>query len=151
VDYPTLDEEVDILLRTTGAPAPAVERILDATDMVRLQALVREVEISEALLQYVAALVRATRPDHSDIEGVRNYLRWGAGPRAGQALVLCAKAHAVMQGRFAVTLADLRAIAPAALRHRLLLNFQAEADGVTTDDIVTQVFDGVGSPTSRLD
>jgi MoxR-like ATPase len=150
VGYPSLDEEVAILNRTTGAPAEDVERILDAADMVRLQALVREVEISDALLHYVAAIVRATRPGESGIEGVRTYLRWGAGPRAGQALVLCAKAHAVMHGRFAVTLEDLRAIAPAALRHRLLLNFQAEADGVSTDDIVAQVFDGVNEPASDL-
>ncbi|MEE4173773.1 MAG: MoxR family ATPase [Xanthomonadales bacterium] len=151
VGYPDLEEEVDILERTTGKPAPAVEPVLDATDMVRLQALVREVEISDALMRYVAAIVRATRPADSGIESVKQYLRWGAGPRAGQALVLCAKAHAVLRGRFAVTLDDLGAIAPAALRHRLLLNFQAEADGVSTDAIVAQVFDGVPKPASRLD
>ncbi len=85
------------------------------------------------------------------MQAVQDYVRWGAGPRAGQALVLCGKAHAVLRGRFAVTLDDLHAIAPAALRHRLLLNFQAEADGVTTDDLVAKVLEDVPEPASDLD
>ena len=140
------DQAVDAVL---DGDLPTLRALLDANpELVRARSATTH---RATLLHYVAAIVRATRPDESAIEGVRNYLRWGAGPRAGQALVLCAKAHAVMRGRFAVTLEDLGAIAPAALRHRLLLNFQAEADGVSTDDIVAQVFDGVAEPASRLD
>ncbi len=151
VGYPSVEEEVGILGRTTGASASQVEQVLGAEDMVRLQGLVREVTIADPLLHYVAAIVRATRPQESGLKPVQDYLRWGAGPRAGQALVLCAKAHAVFRGRFAVTLEDLRAVAPSALRHRLLLNFQAEADGVSTDDIVERVFSAVPEPTGPLD
>ncbi len=150
VGYPSVDEEMDIIGRTTGAPPAEVQRVLDGEDMIALQALVREVDIAEPLLRFVTDVIRATRPQESGLKAVQDYLRWGAGPRAGQALVLCAKAHAVLRGRFAVTLEDLRAIAPSALRHRLLLNFQAEADGVSTDDIVDQVFAGVPEPASPI-
>ncbi len=151
VAYPSVEEEVDILGRTTGAAPPPVEKALDRADILQLQALVREVDIAEPLLHYVAAVTRATRPQESGMQAVQDYVRWGAGPRAGQALVLCGKAHAVLRGRFAVTLDDLHAIAPAALRHRLLLNFQAEADGVTTDDLVAKVLEDVSEPASDLD
>jgi len=151
VNYPSLEEEIAILGRTTGAAAESVDTVLDAQDMIALQALVRSVEIADPLLRYVAELARATRPQASGLQPVQDYVRWGAGPRAGQALTLCAKAHAVLRGRFAVTLEDLRAVAPSALRHRLLLNFQAEADGVTTDDIVERLFAGVPEPASDLD
>ncbi|KAA9131450.1 MoxR family ATPase [Marinihelvus fidelis] len=150
VSYPDIDEEVDILERTTSGQRASVEKSLDGEDMLALQALVRDVEISPALLRYVADIVRATRPQDSGIDTVQHYLRWGAGPRAGQALVLCAKAHAVLRGRLAVTLDDLRAVAPATLRHRLLRNFQAEADGVSTDDVVARVLEKVAEPASPL-
>jgi MoxR-like ATPase len=81
---------------------------------------------------------------------VKDYVRWGAGPRAGQALVLCSKAHALLSGRYAVTLDDIRRVSHPALRHRLLLNFQAEADGVSSDDIVTRVFEAVPEPESPI-
>lgn len=81
---------------------------------------------------------------------VNDYLRWGAGPRAGQALILCAKAHALLSGRYAVTLEDIRRVSHPALRHRLLLNFQAEADGVSSDDIVTSIFEAVPEPESPI-
>ena len=106
--------------------------------------------ISDPLLSYAAQIVRATRPGEDGPKEVQEYLRWGAGPRAGQALVLCAKAQAVLRGRFAVTLEDLHSIAPAALRHRLLLNFQAEADSVSTDDVVARVLASLPEPASAL-
>ena len=100
--------------------------------MIALQSLVREVEISETLLTYIARIVRASRPGESDNAMVQEYVRWGSGPRAGQALVLCAKSHALMKGHFAVTIEDIQRVAKAVLRHRILLNFQAEASGTTT-------------------
>jgi MoxR-like ATPase len=150
VEYPSVDEEVDILSRTTGALQPELNTVLTAEDVISIQKLVREVETSDAMLRYIAAIVRATRPGESQLEPVRQYVRWGAGPRAGQALVLCAKAHAILDHRFAVTLQDIRAVAPSALRHRLLLNFQAEADGADTDALVDQVFAGVPEPRSPV-
>lgn len=150
VDYPTEAEEVSILTRTTGAGEVHIRQVLSAGDMVAIQGLVREVDISEPLVQYVASVVRATRPPESQLQPVQDYLRWGAGPRAGQALVLCAKARALLNGHYAVTLDDIRSVAPAVMRHRLLVNFQAEADGVTTDDIIERVFQEVPEPSSPI-
>ena len=150
IDYPSADEEVEILARTTSVAAPDVETVLGAEDVLELQRLVREVDTNAALLRYVADVVRATRPSGGSPDMVNEYLRWGAGPRAGQALVLCAKAHALLSGRYAVTLDDIRRVAHPALRHRLLLNFQAEADGISSDDIVTRVFEAVPEPESPI-
>jgi MoxR-like ATPase len=150
IDYPSADEEVEILARTTGVAAPDVEHVLGAEDVLQIRQLVREVDASPLLLRYVADIVRATRPGDDSPPMVNEYLRWGAGPRAGQALILCAKAHALLCGRFAVTLEDIRRVAHPALRHRLLLNFQAEADDVSSDDIVTRVFEAVPEPESPI-
>jgi len=150
IDYPSADEEVEILERTTGVAVPDVESVFGPEDVLELQRLVREVDTSAVLLRYVADVVRATRPTDDSPDMVKNYLRWGAGPRAGQALILCAKAHALLSGRYAVTLADIRRVSHPALRHRLLLNFQAEADGVSTDDIVTRIFEAVPEPESPI-
>lgn len=150
IDYPSTDEEVEILARTTGVAAPEVASVLGAEDVLELQRLVREVDTSAVLLRYVADIVRATRPQEDSPPIVKNYVRWGAGPRAGQALVLCSKAHALLSGRYAVTLDDIRRVSHPALRHRLLLNFQAEADGVSSDDIVTRVFEAVPEPESPI-
>ena len=150
VAYPSIDEEVEILNRTTGVSAGKAKQVLNGEDLVAIQAIVREVDISDDLLQYIAQVVRTTRPQESGQTMVQEYLRWGAGPRAGQALVLCAKARAVLHGRFAVTLADIHAIAPAALRHRVLLNFQAEADGVSTDDVVARILETAAEPSSPI-
>ena len=150
IDYPSADEEVEILARTTGVAAPDVEHVLDAEDVLQIRQLVREVDANPVLLRYVADIVRATRPGDDSPPMVKEYLRWGAGPRAGQALILCAKAHALLSGRFAVTLEDIRRVAHPALRHRLLLNFQAEADDVSSDDIVTRVFEAVPEPESPI-
>ncbi len=150
VAYPGRDEEIAILERTTGGAGKVVDQVLNGTELLALQKLVRSVPLSEPLLHYVADLCRATRPQESGLATVQEYLRWGAGPRAGQALILCAKAHAVLHGRFAVTLEDLQVVAPSALRHRLLRNFQAEADGVSTDDIIQRVLEEVATPQSPI-
>ena len=151
VPYPSESEEVEILNRTTGNRDAQLETVLNADDMIVLQSLVREVEISESLLTYIARIVRASRPGDSDNSMVREYVRWGSGPRAGHALVLCAKAHALIKGHFAVTIEDIRRVANAALRHRILLNFQAEASDISTEDINDELFTSVPRPTSPLD
>jgi MoxR-like ATPase len=150
IDYPSAEEEVEILERTTGAATPDVQSVLGAEDVLAIRRLVREVDASDVMLRYVANIVRATRPHADSAAQVNEYVRWGAGPRAGQALVLCAKAHALLSGRYAVTLDDIRRVAYPALRHRLLVNFQAEADGVTSDDIVSRVFEAVPEPESPI-
>ena len=133
VGYPDEREEAAVLARTTGAALPRVTPVLDGPDLLRVQALVREVPVSDALLLWTTRFVRATRPEPDALPQIRDAVRWGAGPRAGQAMILAAKARALLAGRFAVTLDDLRAVAPAVLRHRLLLTFRAETDGITPD------------------
>lgn len=151
VPYPSEDEEIEILNRTTGNRDHSLQTVLNAEDMIALQTLVREVEVSAALLGYIARVVRASRPAESDNQMVKDYVRWGSGPRAGQALVLCAKARALMSGHFAVTMEDIGAVAKAVLRHRILLNFHAEASDITTEDIIDSLFEHVSDPVSPLD
>jgi MoxR-like ATPase len=150
IAYPSANEEVDILRRTTGSGAPTVNGVLGADDVLEIQRLVRDVDTNPVLLDYVTNVVRATRPGGGGPDIVKDYVRWGAGPRAGQAMILCAKAHALLSGRYAMTLEDLRRVAHPALRHRLLLNFQAEADGVSADHIVDRVLDTVPEPQSPI-
>ena len=151
VAYPSAEEEMEILKKTTSAPSEKVLPVLGAEDIVTLQRIVRSVEISESLLLYTTSLVRNSRPSEPTAPAmIKDYVRWGAGPRAGQALVLCAKAHALLNGRFAVTLDDITGIATAALRHRLLLNFQAEADGVDADRLVASVLEALPAPSGLL-
>ncbi len=150
VDYPTAEEERAILSLTTGSASASVVPVLDANDVIALQQLVREVDISDPLLHYVTDLVRATRPDNRSHAQVESYVQWGAGPRAGQGVILCAKALALLQGRFAVTLDDVQTIAVPALRHRILLNFEAEADGVSSDDIVAALLGSLSVAAPQL-
>jgi len=153
VGYPTAEDEVEILRRTTGTQEVELQKILSAADIIVLQRLVREVEISEPLLSYVSQLARNTRtntdlPSVSDT--VNQFVQWGAGPRAGQALVLCAKAKALIDGRFAATLDDIQAVAYPVLRHRMLLNFQAEAQNITADQVISALLNDVQTPASPL-
>ena len=154
VGYPSADEEVEILKRTTNNVATTLMKVLSAQEMLNLQSLTRDVEISDALVTYITQLVRNTRPaqgsETSNCQFVNQYIRWGAGPRAGQALVLCAKAKALMSGRYAATLNDIEFVAPAILRHRMLLNFQAEAEQITTDDVITALLSDTPKPVSKL-
>ena len=150
VGYPDEAEERDILARTTAGVPLRVDAVIAGADVLRVQALVREVRLSDALLDYTTRLVRASRPAQTSLADVRELVRWGAGPRAGQALILCAKARALLEGRFAVTLDDLRAVAPPVLRHRVLVNFRAEAEGVTADQVTERLLAGVKAPSSPL-
>ena len=150
VDYPDEAEERDILARTTAGAPPRVSPVIEGDDVLRAQALVRDIRLSDALLDYTTRLVRASRPGQTSLADVRELVRWGAGPRAGQALVLCAKARALLRGRFAVTLEDLRAVAPPVLRHRVLVNFRAEAEGVTADQVTERLLAEVTPPASPL-
>jgi MoxR-like ATPase len=150
VAYPSAEEEVRILASTTGAGEPHVEPVLGAAELVTLQGLTRQVHVAGGLVEYAAALVRATRPQDSPIAAVREAVEWGAGPRGGQSLLLCAKARALLQGRFAVSLDDLRALVAPVLRHRLVLNFAAQADHRDADTILAAVLAEVPAPRSPL-
>lgn len=147
VGYPDAGEERAILAATTGAAQPDVPRVMGCEEVLALQNLVREVHLSEDLLGWITDLVRATRPgDPGAPAEVGTYVRWGAGPRAGQALVLCAKARALLAGRFAATREDIAALAAPVMRHRLLLSFAAEAEGQSADDVVATLLSHIAPP-----
>ena len=136
VGYPTEDEEVMMVAKTTHAGLRDAEPAMDLASLLRLQQLVRDIEIGDHLVRYATRLVRATRPQETTVSAVKKHVGWGAGPRAGQALVLAAKARALMQGRLAVTRDDVGAMLLPVLAHRVLRNFEAEADGVAMADIL---------------
>jgi MoxR-like ATPase len=143
VGYPTEDEEIAMVGATTHAGLADAYAAMDVQTLLRLQALVRDIEISEPILRYATRLVRATRPGDSPVEAIRKHIGWGAGPRAGQALVLASKARALMHGRLAVTRDDIQAMLLPVLAHRVLRNFEAEADGIAIADILAALRDGV--------
>ena len=151
VDYPTEEEEVGILRATTTVEETSLEPVLGGAQVLALQRLVRELPASEPILRYAAALVRATRPGKSEAPPiVREYVRWGAGPRAGQALILGAKAHALLRGRPAVAPEDVRRVAHPVLRHRVLVNYAAEAEGIGTEQVIDALLEHVPEPSSKL-
>jgi len=149
--YPREQDEVEILRATTGNQAVSLEAVLDARQALELQKLTRDVACAEPALRYAAALARATRPDDPTATPlVRRYVRWGAGPRAGQALVLGAKANALLSGRLHVAPDDIRRVAAPVLRHRVLPNFAAEGEGVSAERIVEDVIGATSEPRSGL-
>jgi MoxR-like ATPase len=149
--YPKEQDEVEILRATTGNEVVALDAVLDARQALALQRLVRDVACADPALRYASALTRATRPDDPTATAlVKRYVRWGAGPRAGQALVLGAKAHALLAGRLHVAPDDLRRVATPVLRHRVLPNFAAEGEGVSADRIVEDVIGAVAEPRSGI-
>jgi len=160
IGYPNEEEEVGILRSTTGAAEVSLAPEMDSEQTVALQRLTRELPAAEPILRYAAALARATRPpsENGGSNGasapvpdlVKRYVRWGAGPRAGQALVLGAKAHALLSGRVAVTPDDVRRVAQPVLRHRVLPNFAADADGISAEQIVAAVVRHVPAPESGI-
>lgn len=135
VDYPSAEEEHSILASTTGKKSGSIKKVIDGSKILEAQKLVREVHISEDLIDLVKRIVRATRPNQNENKFVDEWVRWGAGPRAGQAMILTAKARALLHGRFSVIQEDLKHIAYPVLRHRILMNFKAEAEGVTPLDV----------------
>jgi MoxR-like ATPase len=151
VGYPGADDEVAILRSTTGETDVELAPILDAAQALGLQHLTRSVIASDPELQYAASVVRASRPDDSASPVlVRRFVRWGAGPRAGQALILGAKAHALLNGRVAVAPADIRRVAKPVLRHRILTNFAAQAEGVSAERVIDDLLQRVPPPSSGI-
>jgi MoxR-like ATPase len=147
VGYPSSEEEERILASTTRNEKPEVRKILSSRAIVNLQKLVTSVAVSEHIIKYVSRLVRATRPkDDTAPKFVREIVDWGAGPRAGQFLINGGKALAAMDGRFSVAIADVRKIAVPVLRHRISTNFQAQAEGMTSEDVVLRLLKEIPEP-----
>ncbi|MFC4819758.1 AAA family ATPase [Dokdonella ginsengisoli] len=146
VDYPDEAEERAILAQTTGRATSDIAPVMAGEEVLALQRLTREVHVGDDVLGWITQLVRASRPQTSAVAEVREWVRWGAGPRAGQSLVLAAKARALIQGRLAATREDVRALAGPVLRHRLLLSFAAEAEQRSTDDVVEALLKSVPFP-----
>jgi MoxR-like ATPase len=151
IGYPTAIEEKDILSSTTGNKKVQVNPILDAVEIMQLQGFVRDISISDDLISYVTSIIRATRPDSTTVSYVKEWVRWGSGPRAGQALILTAKARAMLKGRYAVTMEDIHAMAFPVLRHRILINFRAEAENIHPDNVTAVLLKEVERPKSKLD
>jgi MoxR-like ATPase len=150
VPYPSAEEELEILRRTTGEPGPDPAVTLSAASIVALQNLVRRVPVAEHVFIYARDLVRASRPSQPEAtELVRKCVSWGAGPRAGQALILTAKARALLQGRFHASIDDIRHVAHPVLRHRIVTTFHAEAEGIDPDRVVDHLLETLTAPPER--
>ncbi len=143
VGYPTESEEKTILANTTGKKSASINKVIEGKDILEAQKLVREVHINDDLIDLVSRIIRATRADQSDVKFVNEWVRWGAGPRAGQAMILTAKARALLHGNFAVTHEDIQHVAYPVLRHRILMNFKAEAEGVTPHDVTSHLLSNI--------
>ena len=153
--YLSEDEEVRVVTETTSAERPHPQRVLAGTDIVEFQRLVREVLVAEEVARYAVRLVDASRPGRAGragrVEFVDKWVKWGAGLRASQALILGSKARALMHGRYHVSLSDIRALATPILRHRIITNFYAESEQMTSEGIVSKLIEAVPPPKSGLD
>jgi len=144
VSYPTPEEESQIIRRVTSADMPQLEPVLSAQEIVELQELVRRIPVADHMIEYAKTLARMTRPGEPEApQFVRDWLTWGAGPRAGLYMIWGAKARAALYGRNYVSADDIAAVAHPVLRHRLITNFVAQADGIDTDTITTSLLEMV--------
>jgi MoxR-like ATPase len=148
VHYPSLSEEAEIVRTTTSASKPELKKILDKNRILQLQELVRKVPVADYVINYAVKLVKATRPTDESAPGfIKDWMSWGAGPRASQFLILGGKARALINGRFAVTTEDVRSLAHPVLKHRIILNYRAEAEGITASNIIDRLLDEIKEET----
>ncbi len=151
VDYPSFDEEFEVAKRTTGVGSAEVRPVLKAEDILRLQKIVRQVPVSDHVIRYALSIVRQTRVGGAGVpDFVDELVGWGAGPRAVQYLILGGKARALLQGRFHVQVEDIQALAKSVLRHRMVVNFAAESDGVTSDDVIDRIIQATPTTEDEL-
>ena len=149
--YLSEDEEVQVVTATTGADREPPACVLRGDDILEFQKLIRQVFVSEEIARYAVRLVDASRPGRgANLEFVQRWVKWGAGLRASQSLILGGKARALMQGRFHVSVADIAALAPPILRHRIITNFYAESEKVDSDKVVAQLLEAVPPPRSEM-
>ena len=140
IRYPDFDDEVQIVMQTTSTGKPQPRKIMDGRAILRYQELVRKVPVSPFVVSYAVALTQRSRPRNNEASPyVKNYVEWGAGPRASQYLILGAKARTILQGRYAVSIEDIQAIAPSVLRHRIIPNFKAQGEGIASFDIINHL------------
>ena len=151
IDYPDFEQEVQIVESTTSAYQAQLDKVLDAERILVLQNLVRRVPAARFVVGYAVKLVQATRPSHPQAPAfIKEWVNWGAGPRASQYLILGAKARALTSGRYHVSFDDIRALSHPVLRHRVLTNFHAESEGITSDSIIDQLLEAVPTPRSGM-
>ena len=147
IDYPEKEDEKQIVMATTSAYDPGLEHVLTGEEVLRLQKIVRKVPVAESIVNYAVELSRNSRPAVPEaLQEIKDWVNWGAGPRASQYLVLGGKARAVMHGRYHVSCDDIRAVAKPVLRHRILTNFNAEADGITSLEIINRLLETTKPP-----
>jgi MoxR-like ATPase len=150
ISYPSREDEIKIFKATTTDELPQASTAMDGRQIIQVQKIVRRMPVSDHVLEYVASLVRATRPECREAPPfVKSYVEWGAGPRAGQYLVLGAKARALMDGRFNVSCSDVRTVAHPVLRHRMFTNFNADSEGISVEEIVNRLLDTVEEPDEK--
>lgn len=144
IDYLSVEDEVRMVNETTSTKIPEINKIFDAQEIIEIQNIVREVPVSENVVRYAVNLVSATRPTVDNApDFVKKHLRWGAGSRASQALILAGKARALLHGRFNVAIEDVKALAKPVLRHRIVTNFNADAEGITVEDIIDKLLGSI--------
>ncbi len=139
VGYPSLNEEKEIVTRTTGTDSAELLKIIDRKTLIKIQNIITTLPVADHVVDYAVEMVRATRPSDSQLEIVKNYVKWGAGPRASQYLIIAAKTRAALKGKMTPDENDVNAVAPQVLRHRVLRNFKAEADSVSIEDIIKEL------------
>src|SRR5919201_3794698 len=140
IDYPSFDEEIDVVQNSTSAYTPQLQRVLSAAKILHLQTLVRRVPATRSVVGYAVRLAQRSRPNHPEAPSfIKEWVNWGAGPRASQYLILGAKARAVLHGRFAASVEDVQALAKSVLRHRIISNFAAEAEGINSLQIIDRL------------
>lgn len=139
VDYPSAEEEKEIVVRTTSAQTIRLQKVIGRETLLEIQQIVKALPVAEHIVDFAVNLVRATRPEDSNIKAVHDYVRWGAGPRASQYLIIAAKTRAALQGKATPDEEDIKAVSRQVLRHRILRNFKAEADGISVDDLIGEL------------
>ena len=144
IGYPDFDDEVQIVMQTTSTEKPSPRKVMEGASILRCQELVRRVPVSPFVVSYAVALAQRSRPGTADApQFVKDFVEWGAGPRASQYLILGAKARTMLQGRYAVSIEDIQALAPSVLRHRIVPNFKAQGEGLTSLDIIRRLLQEV--------
>src|SRR6266550_4840322 len=140
IRYPNFEDEVQIVMQTTSTEKPSPRKVMEGRAILRYQDLVRKVPVSPFVVSYAVALAQRSRPQNPDaLQYVKDYVEWGAGPRASQYLILGAKARTILQGRYAVSIEDIQALAPSVLRHRIVPNFKAQGEGLSSGDIIKRL------------
>lgn len=141
IDYPKYDEEKQIVTQTTGAYEPELKKVLSAKEIIALQDIVRRVPAADFVVDYAVKIARNSRPDETSPDFVKKFISWGAGPRGAQSLIIGAKARAILYGRYAVSIEDINAVTYPGLRHRILVNFNAEAEGIKSEQIISKLIE----------